>query len=53
MGIDLLPQSIFEGYEVHEWKHACSILHNDFPNDWADIIDLLNQFHFCKRGYTG
>jgi hypothetical protein len=44
MSIDLLPSSIGEKYEVHEWKHACAILHNDFPDEWKDIIDLLEQF---------
>jgi hypothetical protein len=30
MGTDLLPAFIREHYEVHEWKHACAILHQDF-----------------------
>lgn len=48
MGIELLPQYILDNYEVHEWKHACAILKNDFPNEWQDIIDLLNNFKLCK-----
>jgi hypothetical protein len=48
MSIDLLPQSIRERYEVHEWRHACAILAHDFPSEWADIVDLLLQFRFCK-----
>lgn len=41
MGIELLPKTIVDKYEVHEWKHACAILKNDFPHEWQDIIDLL------------
>ncbi|MGX2041681.1 BglII/BstYI family type II restriction endonuclease [Methylocaldum sp. MU1018] len=52
MGVDLLPVSIREKYEVHEWKHACAILASDFPSEWQDIIDLLEQFRFCKSWIT-
>jgi hypothetical protein len=48
MGTELLPQSILDKYEVHEWKHACAILHNDFPNEWDDVLSLLEQFALCK-----
>ena len=48
MGTDLLPIEIRTKYEVHEWKHACAILKNDFPNEWADIIALLRDFKLCK-----
>ncbi len=52
MGTELLPHSILDNYEVHEWKHACAILKNDFPNEWADIIDLLKQFTLQKSWIT-
>ncbi len=48
MGITLLPKEILDNYEVHEWKHACAILRNDFPSEWADITDLLKQFRLRK-----
>ncbi len=48
MGTELLPKIILEKFEVHEWKHACAILKADFPNEWKDLIDLLNNFKFCK-----
>ena len=44
MSIELLPESIRQKYEVHEWKHACAILAIDFPAEWNDIIALLEQF---------
>lgn len=52
MSNDLLPRTIRNHYEVHEWKHACAILYNDFPNEWSDIIDLLKQFRLCKSWIT-
>ncbi len=52
MGIELLPKTILEKYEVHEWKHACAILRNDFPNEWEDILSLLNEFELCKSWLT-
>lgn len=48
MGTDLLPEFILANYEIHEWKHACSILKTDFPKEWDDILDLLNYFRFRK-----
>lgn len=52
MGIELLGQKIQTNYEVHEWKHACAILAHDFPSEWSDIIDLLEQFRLCKTWIT-
>ncbi len=43
-----MPKYILDNYEVHEWKHACAILSNDFPDEWRDLIDLLKQFKFSK-----
>lgn len=48
MGIELLPNTIRQKYEVYEWKHACAILKNDFPGEWNDILTLLNEFKLCK-----
>ncbi len=42
--IDTLPQGIRENYEVHEWRHACAVLREDFPGEWQDIIDVLTGF---------
>lgn len=48
MGIDLLPRFVLDNYDVHEWKHACAILHRDFPNEWKDIVQVLTSFRFRK-----
>lgn len=52
MGTDLIPAKIRQNYEIHEWKHACAILKNDFSNEWADIIALLSDFKLCKSWIT-
>ncbi len=48
MSIELLPEFIRDNYETHEWKHACAILKEDFPNEWSDIISVLTTFRLNK-----
>lgn len=48
MGIDLLPTFIRSNYEVHEWKHACAILKQDFAGEWDDICDVLTGFRLRR-----
>lgn len=48
MGLELLPPQVRDRFEVHEWKHACAILHGDFPEEWNDIVALLTQFRLQK-----
>ena len=50
MTIELLPTALRSLYEVHEWKHACAILENDFPVEWQAIIDTLTAFR-CYRNW--
>lgn len=49
MTINILPDFITTNYEVHEWKHACAILRNDFPKEWEDLIFVLTQFRLKKK----
>ena len=35
-----------------EWKHACAILKQDFPNEWSDICDVLTNFRLKKSWLT-
>ena len=37
-----------ENYDIHEWRHAIAILQNDFPNEWCDIEQALENFRFYK-----
>lgn len=52
MTIELLPEFIRSNYEVHEWKHACAILNNDFPAEWDDIIGVLDSFRWKRSWVT-
>ena len=47
-----IPKYVAENYEVHEWKHALAILSSDFPDEWADILDLLQKFPLRKSWLT-
>ncbi len=48
MGLEHLPTNLLDLYEVHEWKHASAILALDFPEEFGDLIDLLNLFKLTK-----
>ncbi|MGE0115406.1 MAG: BglII/BstYI family type II restriction endonuclease [Steroidobacteraceae bacterium] len=48
MSVELLPEFIRTNYEVHEWKHACAILKEDFPNEWLDIQAVLSEFRLRR-----
>lgn len=52
MAIDLLPHFIQEHYEIHEWKHACAILKDDFSAEWAEIIEVLTNFRLLRSDIT-
>jgi hypothetical protein len=48
MAKELVPLNIRERYEIHEYKHACAILKEDFSDEWRDIIDVLSIFKLKK-----
>jgi hypothetical protein len=48
MGTNLLPEFVRESYEVHERRHACAILSQDFPNEWDDICGVLSEFRLNR-----
>jgi len=52
MVIELLPKFIRNNYEIHEWKHATTILHGDFKNEWKDITEILTEFRLKKSWIT-
>lgn len=47
-----LPPFVRQNYECHEWKHASAILSQDFPGEWADLLDLLSAFRIRKSWIT-
>lgn len=44
MGIGLIPSSLRSRYRFDEREHAVAILARDFPIEFADICDCLDQF---------
>ena len=48
MALEKIPRSLHARYEIHEWRHASAILLNDFPSEWADILDVLDRFVLHK-----
>lgn len=48
----MLSAFIQEHYEFHEWRHACAILRQDFPNEWKDITSVLQAFRLRKSWIT-
>ena len=49
---DLIPSDLRSLWEIHEWKHACAILSEDFPAEWTDLLDLLRAFRLRKSWIT-
>ena len=43
-----LPAFIRDNYEIHEWRHACAILREDFAKEYKDICDVLTRFRLKK-----
>jgi len=44
MGLDLISSGLRDRFRFDERNHACSILAGDFPEQWRDILDCLDQF---------
>ena len=49
MGLNALPDFIRKNYEVHESKHACAVLTQDFPEEWSDLCTVLTAFRFQEE----
>ena len=52
MPINEFPEFIRNNYEIHEWKHATTILKGDFEEEWNDIIKMLQKFRLNKSWLT-
>lgn len=48
MSLDFLPDFIRKHYEVHEWRHACAILKEDFRQEFEDLCDVLCRFRLLR-----
>jgi hypothetical protein len=52
MTLNLFSDFIRNNYEIHEWKHATTILKGDFKSEWDDLISLLTDFRLKKSWIT-
>jgi len=43
-----IPQTLHDGYEIHEWRHASAVLLKDFPDEWRNISEVLSGFRLLK-----
>ena len=52
MTMDLVPSDLRKKYRFEEREHACAILASDYPNEWKDLLDCLDDFWLCKSHIT-
>jgi hypothetical protein len=48
MAITLIPAPLQQKFEIAETHHAAAILHEDFPNEWNDVMELLGDFRLLR-----
>lgn len=46
--LDLIPKELREFYEFHEWRNTIAVLSAAYPNEWADILDVLLSFRIIR-----
>ncbi|MEZ5196703.1 MAG: hypothetical protein R2764_09960 [Bacteroidales bacterium] len=44
-----IPKEIAERYEIHDYKHAATILAKEFPVEFKEICASLLSFKFSKN----
>jgi len=49
---DRLPKFVCDNYYCSEWNHASAILTQDYPNEWRDVMDVLQTFRL-KKSFLG
>ncbi|HRD66123.1 MAG TPA: hypothetical protein PKY50_08205 [Candidatus Competibacter sp.] len=52
MPLKILPGFVRENDEIHEWRHACAILSQDFSAELKDPIDVPVRFRLRKSWIT-
>ena len=46
--IEEISPALHEKFEIYEWRHASAVLMKDFPQEWADITDVLGRLIIRK-----
>ncbi|MCX6968452.1 MAG: BglII/BstYI family type II restriction endonuclease [Verrucomicrobia bacterium] len=52
MALSDIDARLHAKFEIHEWRHASAVLLNDFPDEWADVFDVLSRFVLRKSWIT-
>lgn len=42
---NVFPDWVYKKYEIHNFRHAITILQSDFPDEYNDVLDLLEYFY--------
>ena len=48
----LIPTELFDHYEFHNYGHAVEILHQSYPQEFDDLLDMLDQFGISESELT-
>lgn len=46
--LHLVPEHIRDKYLVKEWRNAIGILHTACPEEWSDILEVLDSFRLLR-----
>jgi hypothetical protein len=42
--LHLIPADVTARYEAHEWRNACAVLSQAFPQEWQELLQVLRGF---------
>jgi Restriction endonuclease BglII len=45
---DIVPPELHEFYDFREWRNPCAVLSVAFPQEWVDIIAVLQEFRILR-----
>jgi hypothetical protein len=48
----LIPQFLRDHYRVGEWRNAAGVLQTACPKEWAEIIEVLENFRLLRSEIT-
>jgi hypothetical protein len=43
-----IPPFVRKNYAIAQWRHAIAIMKSDFPDEWNDVLDILNAFRLLR-----
>jgi len=45
---DLIPPDLHELYAFREWRNPCAVLSVAYPQEWADLLEILRDFRLLR-----